>query len=183
MWPATGARVPRPVLRTGPCEPTRLAPPKGVLDRATALPQPSLRGDLIMPMQAILWDESMSTGVERLDSQHKQLIAWLNDLLVAMSEGRGRAEIDGLLRQLGGYAALHFGNEEECFEQWRCPMAAQNAAAHKEFIATFQNLRDEYDQTGPTSQLAVRVQGELLRWLTAHIKRTDTSLKPCVREP
>jgi len=134
-----------------------------------------------MPMQAIKWDESMSTGVDSLDSQHKQLISWLNDLLVAMSEGRGRSEVDGLLQQLGAYAALHFGNEEDCFEKYRCPFAAQNAAAHREFIATFQNLRDEYDTTGATSSLVVRVQSELMRWLAAHIRRTDTTLRDFVR--
>jgi hemerythrin len=134
-----------------------------------------------MTMQAIKWDESMSTGVDSLDSQHKQLINWLNELLEAMSEGRGRGEIDGLLKQLGGYAALHFGNEEQCFEDYRCPFAAQNLAAHKDFVATFQAFRDEFDRTGPTSQLVVRIESELMRWLSNHIKRTDTQLKPCVR--
>ncbi len=134
-----------------------------------------------MPMQAIKWDESMSTGVDSLDAQHKQLIAWLNNLLVCMSEGRGRAEIDGLLSQLGAYATLHFGNEEECMEKWKCPFAAQNVAAHKEFVATVQNLRDEFDRSGPTSHLVVRVESELMRWLSTHIKRTDTTLRPCVR--
>lgn len=134
-----------------------------------------------MPMQAIKWDESMSTGVGSLDSQHKQLIAWLNNLLVAMSQGRGRSEVDGLLQQLGAYTALHFGNEEACFEKWKCPFAAQNAAAHKEFIATFENLRAEYDRNGVSSHLVVRMQSELMRWLVAHIKRTDTTLRPCVR--
>ncbi len=134
-----------------------------------------------MPLEAIKWDESMSTGVDSLDSQHKQLIAWLNELLIAMSSGRGRGELDQLLTQLGGYASLHFGNEEACFEKYRCPLAAQNAAAHKEFIATFQSLRDEFDRTGATSHLVVRVQTELMRWLASHIKRTDTALRPCVR--
>jgi hemerythrin len=123
----------------------------------------------------------MSTGVESLDSQHKQLITWLNELLGAMSEGRGRAELDRLLTQLGGYASLHFSNEEACFEKYRCPVAAQNAEAHKQFIATFQSLRDEFDRTGATSHLVVRVQTELMRWLASHIKRTDTTLKACVR--
>lgn len=133
-----------------------------------------------MPMQAIKWDESMSTGVESLDAQHRQLITWLNELLVAMSEGRGRAELDRLLSQLGGYATLHFSNEEACFEKYRCPLAAQNAEAHKQFIATFQSMRDEFDRDGPTSHLVVRVETELMRWLTTHIKRTDTTLKPCL---
>jgi hemerythrin len=132
-------------------------------------------------MQAIRWDNSMSTGVDSLDSQHKQLISWLNDLLEAMSLGRGRAEIDTLLIQLGGYAALHFDNEEACFEKYQCPFAAQNIEAHKHFVATFQALRDEFDRDGPSSHLVVRVESELMRWLAGHIKRTDTQLRPCVK--
>jgi hemerythrin len=131
-------------------------------------------------MEAIKWDPTISTGVDSLDSQHKQLIQWLNDLLVAMSQGRGRSELDGLLQQLGAYAALHFSNEEKCFEQYKCPFAAQNMSAHSEFINRFQDLRNEYDRDGATSHLVVRVQSELMRWLAAHIKRTDTQLRPCV---
>ena len=51
-------------------------------------------------MLTISWDPSMTTGVESLDVQHRQLIAWLNDLLSAMSLGRGRTEIEVLLDQL-----------------------------------------------------------------------------------
>ena len=53
-------------------------------------------------MPTISWDPSMTTGVEALDNQHKQLISWLNDLLAARSEGRGRAQLDSLLDKLSG---------------------------------------------------------------------------------
>jgi hemerythrin len=52
-------------------------------------------------MPTIAWDASMTTGVDSMDDQHRQLISWLNDLLSAMSVGRGPAEIAGLLDQLG----------------------------------------------------------------------------------
>ncbi len=132
-------------------------------------------------MATISWDPSMSTGVDSLDNQHKQLIAWLNDLLSAMSLGRGRMEVASLLDKLGGYAAMHFGNEEDCMEKYRCPVALQNAAAHRDFIATFTSFREEFDRDGATAHLVVRVESELMRWLAGHIKRTDTQLAPCVK--
>ena len=132
-------------------------------------------------MQSISWDPSMSTGIDSIDNQHKQLITWLNDLLAAMSEGRGRAGVESLLDKLGGYAAMHFGHEEDCMARYDCPVAAQNAAAHKDFVATFSAFREEFDQTGATSALVIRVESELMRWLTNHIKRTDAQLLPCVR--
>ena len=132
-------------------------------------------------MPTISWDPSMSTGVDSLDNQHKQLIAWLNDLLMAMSVGRGRAEVASLLDKLGGYAIMHFDHEEDCMDRYRCPVAAQNAAAHKDFVATFGAFREEYDRTGATAHLVIRLESELMRWLTTHIKRTDTQLLASVQ--
>jgi hemerythrin len=127
-------------------------------------------------MPTISWDPSMTTGVESLDNQHKQLIAWLNDLLSAMSLGRGRGEVESLLDRLGGYAIMHFDHEEDCMERYHCPAAAQNAAAHKDFVTTFTALREEFDRDGASAHLVVRVESELMRWLSSHIKRTDTQL-------
>jgi len=134
-------------------------------------------------MPTISWEPSMTTGIEALDNQHKQLIAWLNDLLEAMSMGRGRAEVDGLLDKLGGYAVMHFGHEEDCMTKYNCPVAAKNVTAHQEFIATFSNLREDFEKNGASAHLVVRVESELMRWLTGHIKGTDTQLAPCVRYP
>ena len=132
-------------------------------------------------MPTIQWDESMATGVDTVDAQHKQLIAWLNDLVEAIGQGRARSEIQGLLAKLGAYSGFHFGHEEECMARYKCPAAEQNILAHKAFVATFSALRDEFDQTGATAHLVVRVEVEMLRWLTTHIQRTDTQLLPCVK--
>jgi hemerythrin len=123
----------------------------------------------------------MTTGVASVDEQHKQLIAWLNDLLDAMSVGRGRTEIANLLAQLGTYAGTHFGHEEACMAKYQCPVAAANISAHKEFVATFTSFRQEFERDGATASLVVRVESELMRWLTTHIKKTDSQLAACVR--
>jgi hemerythrin len=132
-------------------------------------------------MPNIQWDPSMTTGVESLDAQHKQLITWLNDLLSAMSLGRGRTEVDRLLGDLGNYAATHFGQEEECMAKYKCPVAAANLSAHKAFVVTFASFKEEYERDGATAHLVVRLESELMRWLTSHIKRVDTQLAPCVK--
>jgi hemerythrin len=131
-------------------------------------------------MLTIAWDPSMSTGLESVDAQHRQLIAWLNDLLAAVSEGRGRSELAGVLERLEGYAATHFSHEEDCMARYKCPAAAQNMAAHKQFVKTLDELRQELDRDGATARLIVRVETELLRWFSSHIKRTDARLAACV---
>jgi hemerythrin len=65
--------------------------------------------------------------------------------------------------------------------RYNCPVAAQNAAAHKDFVATFGAFREEFHRDGTSAHLVLRLETELMRWLTTHIKRTDAQLAPCVK--
>jgi len=136
-------------------------------------------GEILMAM--IRWDQSMTTGVDTIDDQHKQLITWLNDPLAAMSQGKGRAEVQRLLDDLGTYASTHFGHEEECMQRYKCPAAQANVAAHREFVQIFDGFKAEFEHGGATVYLLVRIESELMRWLTGHIRRTDTLLYACVK--
>jgi hypothetical protein len=82
---------------------------------------------------------------------------------------------------LGTYSATHFGHEEECMVRYKCPAAEQNLLAHKDFVVTLAALREDFERNGATARLVVRVEVEMLRWLTTHIKRTDTQLLPSVQ--
>src|SRR5664280_1480966 len=132
-------------------------------------------------MPEITWDETMSTGLATVDAQHKQLIGWLNDMLMAMGEGHGRGEIARALDKLQSYANSHFDHEEICMTKYNCPVAAQNANAHNEFRATLASFREEFDRTGPSARLMVRTEAELMKWIYAHIIRVDSQLAPCVK--
>jgi hemerythrin len=130
---------------------------------------------------AIRWDDSMATGVAKVDDQHRMLISCLNELLNAMAQGKGRTEIDRVLARLGDYTATHFGYEEQCMTTYRCPVASQNKRAHDDFIATFTAFRRDFDAEGATSALAMRVQRELADWVARHIRGVDVHLRSCVK--
>jgi hemerythrin-like metal-binding protein len=123
----------------------------------------------------------MSTGLDDIDAEHKQLIAWIDDLMELMKEGRGRGQIEALLDKLQGYTGTHFAHEEKCMAQYRCSVAGSNILAHRKFVATVADLRKELEASGATAYLVLDVQSELLNWFTAHIRGTDTQLGPCVR--
>ena len=84
----------------------------------------------------IAWDESMSTGVERLDAQHKTLIEKFNELSLVFA-GNNIAETrlaaGELLDFLQFYAVWHFQQEEVLMDQYQCPIADVNKKAHAEF--------------------------------------------------
>ncbi len=129
----------------------------------------------------VTWNAAeMSTGNAEIDAQHRQLIEKLNELIAAMKKGAGRPALAPTLNWLGQYAQTHFTHEERCMAEARCPVAAVNARAHKQFLATFTRLKQAIEaNTGPTSAHVLEVERELAQWITAHIVGVDTKLREC----
>ncbi|MFN8458011.1 MAG: bacteriohemerythrin [Anaerolineae bacterium] len=129
----------------------------------------------------IAWDDSMSSGILKVDEQHQELISQMNALVKAMSQGHGRDTIEQILDFLTEYALSHFGYEEECMSKYHCPAAAKNKQAHQQFVEIFLNLRERIRRDGPSPMYAVEARHVLSNWLVNHIGRVDKQLKPCVK--
>jgi hemerythrin len=116
-----------------------------------------------------------------IDEQHKQLIYKLNELVAAMKQQRGRAEVEAILNFLEGYVKVHFSDEEHSMEAYHCPLAETNRRAHAKFTETFYSLRNQFQNEGPSAALAIAIQRDLMDWLVNHIRQVDTSLHSCVQ--
>ena len=57
------------------------------------------------------WSDDLLTGNTQIDTEHKELIKAINDLLEACSKGKGRAEIEKTVKFLSSYTKTHFTNE------------------------------------------------------------------------
>lgn len=128
----------------------------------------------------IMWDDSMTTGVPELDVQHKELLNRFNELVNALARGEGREETGKMLDYLQFYAQWHFGREERCMEEYRCPAAAANKEAHRQFLEKFGQLYQQYQDVGVKPQVMHDTFAELEAWIIKHIKRVDTQLAGCV---
>ncbi len=123
----------------------------------------------------------MSTGLLQLDIQHRELIRQLSELTEAMSEQRGRAQIEKIVNFLAYYVKDHFRDEEQAMEKHHCPAAVANKRAHMHFVETFTALQKRFQNEGPSSALAIAIQRDLLDWLVNHIRQVDANLHPCVQ--
>jgi hemerythrin len=130
----------------------------------------------------LTWNPSMTTGMQNLDDQHKELFAQVNNLLAAMSRGAGKDELGKTLDFLGSYAVKHFQQEEAAMASRQCPAAAANKLAHQRFLQVFGALQDEIRRDGPTTVLVLKAQRELSGWLSGHIAQIDTQLAPCLHK-
>jgi hemerythrin len=122
-------------------------------------------------MPLITWDKSYSVSVKRCDEQHQKLFVLMNELHDAMRVGAGGAVVRKVVGELNDYTISHFAAEEALLERYGYPALDQHREEHQKFIARVNKFRDDLDQGGGTSSVAVL---EFLKdWLARHIKQTD----------
>jgi hemerythrin len=128
------------------------------------------------------WEESMRTGDETIDSQHKELIRRLNLLLRSIYAGQVSQQVESTLNFLSTYVIAHFAREERIMEQVGCPLADANKRAHAEFMDKFHSFAEELAGDRQTASLiALRMLRELSDWLVKHIRSIDARMLPYVQ--
>jgi hemerythrin-like metal-binding protein len=130
---------------------------------------------------AIEWNSSMSTGIDEIDVQHKELIRMLNALSDAMRSGKGKDEIEKILIFAGEYAQQHFACEERYFVQYHCDAAAENRAGHAQFITRFNGFMQDFREKGSSFALVMKIYSEFSNWLVKHILGVDVKLREVVK--
>jgi len=128
------------------------------------------------------WDYTLTTGDELLDNQHRYLIQILNRLGTAINIGDGRENINRILGTLKFYADWHFGKEEQCMESYRCPAADRNKKSHSSFIEKYNQFHSEYNDSGGSTELALKIHEFIFDWIVKHILAVDSELFPCIHK-
>jgi hemerythrin len=126
-------------------------------------------------------DSLLLTGVELIDTQHRELFARVGALLVAAKTHRSQDEVVRLLEYLGSYAVEHFGAEEGLMESVGYPRLGGHRAEHIQFMKELSILRHELKTEGPTHLFVIRVGNRVTEWLREHIYRTDRILADWLR--
>ena len=72
------------------------------------------------------WSEEYATGIDRIDEDHKMIFKMSEDFRAALDEGLGGDVYSVMLDNLSLYCRGHFGFEERCMNEYRCPVAQKN---------------------------------------------------------
>jgi hemerythrin len=122
---------------------------------------------------AYLWDSSLETGHQKIDNQHKQLIAALNDIIEASKSGKGSSEVFKTLDFLTGYTIMHFSDEEKLQRQYDYPDYFVHKQYHDDFKVTVGQLTERLMKEGPTENMVSLVTTSIGDWLLNHIRGDD----------
>lgn len=131
-------------------------------------------------MDVLRWDEeAYATGFETIDSQHKKLFEFINELGHSIKNGEAPEDIEAYLAFLNDYIKNHFGQEENCMAANHCPFAQKNCEAHNKFIKAYDDFEQRFRAGKDNMELVTELHTMLCQWTISHICRIDSHLRDC----
>jgi len=118
----------------------------------------------------------LSTTVQEIDDQHKELFVRINNLLTALEKGSGKDQLSPVVQFLTDYVVYHFGVEEKYMDKYSYGSATQHKAQHAQFVKTFVRLKDRIFVEGIDKETIEDTRQLVVDWLINHIKYSDKAL-------
>jgi hemerythrin len=122
------------------------------------------------------WNGSFATGVEQIDSQHKELIVKINTLLNNCANKTTEEELTKSLDFLVEYTIQHFFDEEQLQQKYGYPDYPHHKKLHDDFKKTVRDFKAQLIMKGASDELSNDVQQIIGSWLINHIKGQDMLL-------
>ena len=130
----------------------------------------------------VKWTKNLETGFDIIDVQHKELVDRINILLNATKNREGKEEIVETIEFLISYVDEHFGTEEKLMIKYNYPKYAEHKKLHDYFVEEVKQMLKDFLDKGGTSNLVVRLNGTLIKWLIDHIMKVDKELAKFFKE-
>jgi hemerythrin-like metal-binding protein len=128
----------------------------------------------------LVWDDSLRIGIKDIDAQHQILVQMICELHEAMRTGKGKAQVERVVKGLEDYAVEHFGFEEGLMEKYKYPGYVHHRKEHDAFVEKVMAFGEEF-RAGKVA-LTNEVMNFLKNWLVGHIKGTDRKYAPFFKE-
>lgn len=115
------------------------------------------------------WTQELETGIQAIDSQHRQIVNYINELDDAIQTGN----TDGIKHVIEGvlnYTVTHFEFEEELMQKAGFSALKAHQQTHEFFMRKVAVLRGRSNAGEDVSSLLLSM---LKGWLVNHIKGED----------
>jgi hemerythrin-like metal-binding protein len=121
------------------------------------------------------WAEDMVIDSGPIDDDHQKLVALVNQLHTATTDGRGQEVVGKILEELVAYTAGHLQREERLMESLKFPHLAPHRVGHEKFMHKVLDLKAKFD--GGSITVASQLSTVLRDWLSLPIRRSDKEIK------
>ena len=130
----------------------------------------------------IVFDDSLYTGNELIDNEHKELIERANKLMDSCEKGTEKMTAVKTLDFLMDYTEFHFADEEKLQQEAGYDKYQQHKEQHDMFKKSVDELRQMLEEEeGPTDAFVAAVNKNVGQWLVNHIQGWDKAVAEFVR--
>ena len=129
-------------------------------------------------MAYLHWSNDLDTGIDVIDTQHRRIVDYLNELNDANDNNDAHAT-NHVLNELVDYTLTHFAFEEELQEKAGYPFVKAHKRVHEIFVkrvAEFQARAAAGDNVAPELLSMLKI------WLVNHIKEDDADYAESVKK-
>lgn len=125
------------------------------------------------------WGPDLVIDNGTLDEDHQKLVALVNELHTATSQGLGHTVVSKVLSEVVLYTQEHLVREEALMAAIGFPGLVGHKQVHDRFMADMRDLQKKYASGSIT--VASQLSSKLRDWLSIHIRRSDKELIPYVK--
>ncbi|MFC1747636.1 hemerythrin family protein [Pseudomonadota bacterium] len=122
------------------------------------------------------WDSDLDVGVEKLNDQHKELIARM-ELVYEADQTGVKDDVISAVQHLMESVIIHFKDEEEYLASINYPTLDAHKKIHKNLITDMGTFADTF-VNGSKNTLGDEFMAFLNMWVTTHIMAIDTKYHP-----
>lgn len=129
--------------------------------------------------ELIVWNDSLVTGVDVIDDQHRILVNSINEANTRLTGNVSAEILDQITRDLLSYALYHFETEEELMQEYNyAETDVEDAEAHLQQHRAFSSTVVSVREGLKAGTLISRedLLSFLNGWLIKHILNTDKRL-------
>ena len=121
-------------------------------------------------MHQIEWKDDYLTGIEEIDSQHKDFVKLINRLGIVQEYGNKKAIAIRLLTELGKYVEYHFVSEENIMFLTKYPALERQQQAHAALLDEYSKRMQNFLNDKGTVEDVIRF---LEGWFARHTIEED----------
>ena len=132
---------------------------------------------------SIVFNDTLRTGNDLIDSQHQELIARVNKLTEDCRVGTEKLVAVQTLGFLMDYTNVHFADEEKLQADNEYPLLEAHKVQHASFVKAVNELKDMLDvEEGPSESFVEAVKKNIVEWLLNHICVWDKQVAQFIKE-
>ena len=126
---------------------------------------------------AIVWDNSLETGISVIDEQHRRIVGYINELEQA-KENHDQHGIAEVLNDCVDYTLSHFAFEESLQEEAGYKFCKPHKKVHDLFTRRVEEYVGRFELG---DDIADELHNLLSRWIVNHIKHDDADYVEIVK--